>query len=142
MEANSRFLHKKGNPKSDSSSSGGEEGSSKKKDKNHKGKAKESLTMSTFPPPIPCLKLFQEGKPYVYLNYGNEDGNDNSFTVEEIRIPRKMFHASREGGRLKLYFAGTSRNAVAGSTHEKEKEEEGEEEGEEEEGSQLSDFDL
>ncbi|KAJ4836860.1 hypothetical protein Tsubulata_030740 [Turnera subulata] len=80
------------------------------------------------PPPISCLKLFQEGEPYVYLNYGNEDGKDNSFTVEEIRIPREMFHASREGGRLKLYFAGSSRNGFAGSSQEKEEEEEGGEE--------------
>ncbi|KDP43381.1 hypothetical protein JCGZ_26481 [Jatropha curcas] len=55
-----------------------------------------------FPPPISCLKLVKAGNPYTYLSF-NE--GDESFVLEEIRIPnRDIFRASRENGRLKLFF--------------------------------------
>lgn len=53
FEGNSRFLHKKDNPRSDGSdwgshSSSGEEGNIKKKDKNHKGRSVEATPLSAF----------------------------------------------------------------------------------------------
>ncbi|CAK7325220.1 unnamed protein product [Dovyalis caffra] len=55
-----------------------------------------------FPPPISCLKLFNKGTPYGYLNYNEET---DSFVLEEIKIPQgDMLRASRSGGRLRLTF--------------------------------------
>ncbi|KAJ9128626.1 hypothetical protein P3X46_034680 [Hevea brasiliensis] len=55
-----------------------------------------------FPPPISCLKIFKTGRPYTYLSFNEED---DSFVLEEIRIPKSdIFRASREDGRLRLFF--------------------------------------
>ncbi|KAJ8756309.1 hypothetical protein K2173_025121 [Erythroxylum novogranatense] len=56
-----------------------------------------------FPPPISSLKLVKKGKSVVFINCKPEE---NCFVVDKVRVPLGgMFAASREGGRLKLYFA-------------------------------------
>ncbi|KAJ8900082.1 hypothetical protein K2173_024198 [Erythroxylum novogranatense] len=56
-----------------------------------------------FPPPISSLKLVKKGAPVVYIECSRDE---NRFTLSEVSIPAgDMLVASRESGRLKLYFA-------------------------------------
>lgn len=77
-----------------------------------------------FPPPISCLKTAKSGDPIVYFRF---DENYGTFVPEERRIHRHdLLCASRNSGRLKLYFR-----------HEEPEEEE--EEQEENDGKEASD---
>ncbi|WCJ19101.1 hypothetical protein M5689_001406 [Euphorbia peplus] len=58
----------------------------------------------TYPPPISCLKLFKKGKNCTYYSCNNNQ--EDEVVVEDVTVPNHdMFHANREGGRLRLYFA-------------------------------------
>ncbi|KAF7820435.1 protein FANTASTIC FOUR 1 [Senna tora] len=55
-----------------------------------------------WPPPITCLRNVKKGKPYCFMGFDEET---QSYVVDQVNIPNApFFQASREDGRLKLFF--------------------------------------